>query len=179
MKSNDAECNAQVSENGASCAADPRSRSVFQKVRDARKRPIRGLWVRNGRYYARLSVQDPNSGQKQVRRVPLEGIETVAQAQAELRRLLTLREENQLPSVKRTPKFCDYVGEYFRFYEKVKDAKRPRTLATERGHLKAWTEHLGETRLNCVTKSMINGFIAKRQGGGPDLKIIGVYRREH
>ena len=59
-------------------------------------------------------------------------IETVAQAQAEMRRLLTLREANQLPALKRTPKFTDYVREYFAFYEKVKDVKRPRTLSTER-----------------------------------------------
>lgn len=98
----------------------------------------------------------------------------MAQAQAELRRLLTLREENELPSLKRTPKFCDYVGEYFAFYEKVKDAKRPRTLATERGHLNAWTEHLGETRLNSITKAMINGFIAKRQSEGVSGRTVNL-----
>ena len=26
----------------------------YQKVKDERKRPIRGLWVRNGRYYAQI-----------------------------------------------------------------------------------------------------------------------------
>ncbi|MBI4659881.1 MAG: hypothetical protein HY735_13655, partial [Verrucomicrobia bacterium] len=125
MISNDTTSNNQISDSPTSSSDLAHRRLLYQKVRDARKRPIRGLWVRNGRFYARLSVQDPTSGQKKVRRVPLEGVETVAQAQAELRRLLTLREENQLPGLKRTPKFCDYVGEYFAFYEKVKDAKRP------------------------------------------------------
>jgi integrase len=149
-------------------------RSAYQKVLDARKRPLRGLWIRNNRFYARLSVLDPNSGQKKVRRVPLEGIETVAQAQAELRRLLTHREDNDLPALKRTPKFGDYVREYFAFYEKVKDAKRPRTLATERGHLKGWVQHLGETRLNSITKAMINGFIAKRQSEGVSGRTVNL-----
>jgi hypothetical protein len=37
-----------------------------------RKRPIRGLWRRNDRYYAQLTVEDPNTGVKRVKRVPLE-----------------------------------------------------------------------------------------------------------
>jgi hypothetical protein len=28
----------------------------YQRVMDERKRPIRGLWVRNGRYYAQLTI---------------------------------------------------------------------------------------------------------------------------
>ena len=43
----------------------------YQKVVDGRKRPIRGLWIRGSRYYARIAVEDFNTGQKQVRRVPL------------------------------------------------------------------------------------------------------------
>lgn len=39
---------------------------------DARKHRVRGLCVRNGRYYARLSVPDPATGVLKVRRVPLE-----------------------------------------------------------------------------------------------------------
>jgi hypothetical protein len=75
---------------------------------DARKRPLRGLWIRGDRYYARIAVADINTGVKQVRRVPLDA-ETVAQAQAELRRLITKREGNSLPILKRTPRFSDYV----------------------------------------------------------------------
>lgn len=173
MKSNATECNTQNAQLSPS-APDSHAQAVYQKVCDGRKRPVRGLWIRNGRFYARLSVLDPNTGQKKVRRVPLEGIETVPQAQAELRRLLTLRESNQLPALKRTPKFADCVRDYFEFYGKVKDAKRPRTLATERVHLNRWVEHLGETRLNHITKAMINGFIAKRQGDGLSGRTVNL-----
>jgi hypothetical protein len=37
----------------------------YQRVYDERKRPIRGLWVRNGRYYAQLTAEDDHTGQKQ------------------------------------------------------------------------------------------------------------------
>jgi hypothetical protein len=36
-------------------------------VLDQRKRPIRGLWERNGRYYAQITVEDVNTGLKRVR----------------------------------------------------------------------------------------------------------------
>lgn len=55
-------------------------KASYQKVRDERKRPIRGLWVRNNRYYAQLTLEDSNTGEKQLRRVPLEKAATPAQA---------------------------------------------------------------------------------------------------
>jgi len=70
----------------------------YQKVRDARKRPIRGLWLRNDRFYARLAITDPQTGKKTVRRVASEDAHTVPQAQAELRKLLTNRETDSLPA---------------------------------------------------------------------------------
>ena len=33
---------------------------TFSKVLDGRKQPIRGLWIRGTRYYARLNVENPN-----------------------------------------------------------------------------------------------------------------------
>lgn len=141
----------------------PNGFAPYQKVFNGRKQAIRGLWKRNDRFYARLNVEDPNTGKKSTRRIPLK-VETVAQAEAELRRLKTKRDDNTLPVLKLTPKFCDYVETYFAFYKKVKDAKRPKTLQTEKGHLTRWIEHLGETRLDKISKPMINGFIAKRQG---------------
>ena len=115
----------------------------YHKVLDGRKRAIRGLWQRGSRFYARIAVEDFNTGRKEVRRVPLEGVQTVAQAQAALRRLQTQREENNLPVLKRTPKFKECVKQYLDYYQIVKDAKRPKTLQTERGHLNAWVSTFG------------------------------------
>ena len=69
--------------------------SPYQKVKDERKRPIRGLWKRNDRYYAQLSLEDEETGVKQVRRVPLEDVATVAQARQSWRSFW-------LPAAKRT-----------------------------------------------------------------------------
>ena len=42
------------------------------KVCDKRKRPIRGLWERNGRYYAQITVEEPVTGSKRVRRISVQ-----------------------------------------------------------------------------------------------------------
>src|SRR5687768_9249912 len=73
----------------------------YQKVLDGRKQPIRGLWVRNNRFLARITVSDDTSGRKEVKWVPLEKAQTVPQAQVELRRLLSCRDTNNLPALKR------------------------------------------------------------------------------
>src|SRR5277367_2994896 len=124
-------------------------RATYSKVMDKRKRPIRGLWERNGRYYAQLTVEDQITGIKRVRRVPMEGVSTDAQAVAKLQELLTQRRKGALPVLKRTPLFADYAKQYFDYYEKVKDAKRESTIYTERIIINHWIEHLGHlTRLN-------------------------------
>ena len=94
------------------------SPATFAKVVDGRKQPIRGLWIRGERYYAQLTVEDPNTGAKEVRRVPLkdkdgiEPVKTQAEAVAALERLKVKRVDNDLPSMRQTPKFTDYVKTY-------------------------------------------------------------------
>ncbi len=146
---------------------------TYQKVRDGRKQPIRGLWIRNNRFYARLTVEDANTGTKNVRRVPLE-VKTVAEAVAALKKLQTQRADNDLPVLKQTPKFSDYVETYFTHFEKLKDAKRPRTIETERGHLNRWKEHLKETRLDRITKPMIAEFRATRKDEGVSNRTVNL-----
>ncbi len=153
----------------------------YQKVFDQRKRRIRGLWIRNDRYYAQLTVPGENSGKKVVRRVCLEDpdsgepVTTVAKATAVLNRLKVDREDHRLTTVrKRTPEFAEYAEEYFRFYETVRDAKRPATLRTERVCIRRWREFLGETRLSQINKPMINGFIAQRQAAGVSGRTVNL-----
>jgi integrase len=87
---------------------------------------------------------------------------------------MTKREDRDLPMLRRTPKFGDYAGQYLAYFDAVKDAKRPKTLVTERSHLKQWIAHLGETRLDGITPAMINGFIAKRQGAGRSGRTVNL-----
>lgn len=148
----------------------------YQKVFDGRKRAVRGLWVRNGRYYARLAIPHPGTGVKQVRRVPLESATTDAAAQAALRRLLTERADDALPVVGQAPKFRDYVAQYFAHYAKAKDKKRPGTLETERAHLNAWMKRIGEVRLHQINRAMVNKFIEDRldEGASPRTVNLGI-----
>ena len=155
-------------------ASRPHRGSQYKKVCDKRKHEIRGLWKRNGRYYAQVTIEDPNTGIKRVKRVPLEGATTNAQAVAKFQELLTQRRKGALPVLKRTPKFADYAKQYFEFYEKVKDAKRKSTLYTEQLAVNHWVEHLGHVRLDQITRKMINAYIAKRQAAGRSGRTVNL-----
>src|SRR5271168_3988388 len=110
MKSSD------TASNGQSSVRRQFHEPIFAKVVDGRKQPIRGLWVRNGRYYGRLAIEDVNTGRKKTQRVPLmvdgEPAATMAQAVAALNRLKTQRADDDLPTLNRTPKFSPYADGY-------------------------------------------------------------------
>ena len=147
---------------------------TYQKVFDARKRRVRGLWVRNGRYYARVAVRDPGTGTSQVRRVPLEKAGTVAEAKTALRRLLMQREDQALPELHQTPKLSDYVPKYFAHYAAARHEKRPGTLSSERAHLSHWLNQLGGVRLHRITPKMVDQFIAQRQAAGAAPRTVNL-----
>jgi hypothetical protein len=81
----------------------------YQKVFDARKRRLRGLWERNGTFYGQLTITDPGTGSKTVRRVRLKDKEgnpvtTTPQAVATLNKLKSQRADDNLKiAPKRTP----------------------------------------------------------------------------
>ena len=102
--------------------------TVYQRVFDGRKQPIRGLWIRNGNYYARLNFADPQTGARETRRVRLTAAHTLPQAQAELRRLQTRRETEELPVLRRCPKFSDYVRNTFTPVSNIVSASSSRWL---------------------------------------------------
>jgi integrase len=140
---------------------------TFSKVLDGRKQPIRGLWLRGSRYYARLSVENPITGVKKTRRVPLidkEGnaVQTVAQAVAELKRLQTQRSDNALPTLTRTPKFGEYAARYLDFVGSGQGAKKPGTVEKEKTILNRWTEFLSGLRLDQIKPVHVNRFIESR-----------------
>jgi integrase len=164
---------------------------TFAKVVDGRKQPIRGLWVRNGRFYARLNVENPITGIKKTRRVPLVDkggtpVQTVAQAVAELKRLQTHRADNTLRTLGRTPKFADYARHYLEFVSSGQGAKKAGTVEKERTILGRWTESVGELRLDQIKRVHVNRFIESRfkevdKAGNPkvcartiNLDVIGL-----
>lgn len=151
----------------------------YTKVLDGRKRPIRGLWKRGDRYYARLSVEG-DTGRRDVRRIPLvdpdtqESVQTVARAVAAMSRLKIQRSDNTLPVLSRTPKFADYAATYFEHFEKLKDKKRPATIEKERGTIRLWSESIGNLRLDKIRRFHINAFMAKRQDEGMSARTVNL-----
>jgi hypothetical protein len=83
----------------------------YTKVLDNRKHPIRGLWRRNGKFKARITVED-DAGRKSIRWVSLEAA-TVAEAQKEFRELLVERTENRLRQIGLSPTFADYFNDTY------------------------------------------------------------------
>lgn len=152
----------------------------YTKARDARNRQIRGLWERNGSFYAQLSITDQATGQKAVRRVRMEDdtgkpISSVGEAKKRMEALKAKRNEHTLTLLpKRAPSFAEYAAGYLKFFETVKDAKKASTIATEKVCLGHWREHLGEVRLNHINRALVNGYIQKRQALGRSGRTVNL-----
>jgi integrase len=156
-----------------------RDASNFTKVRDGRKQPIRGLWLRNGKYYAQISVEDATTGLKKVCRVPLlnkerQPVETMPQAVEALRRLKTHREDGTLPVLTRTPKFCNYVKHYLEFIKAGQGMKKPGTIENEEYVLDKWIAHLGERHLDRIREVDINTHSTKRLNAGVHPRTVNL-----
>jgi integrase len=145
------------------------TRYQYQPVLDGRKAKIRGLWKRLDTFYARLTVIDLNTSTKELRWIKLEMpdpatggtrlCQTVAEAREAMNKLKVKRADNDLPVLKQTPKFTDYVTTYLDSYENEASTK-----VTEKVHLDAWIRlGLGEMRLNQITKPMIITIRDKRR----------------
>lgn len=122
-------------------------RHQYSKVLDNRKHPIRGLWRRNGRFYARLTIED-DCGRKSVKWVPLEKATTASEAQDEFRALLVERDENRLRPIGLSPLFADYAKVYLE--RLTTSGKKADTLVTESGHINKWIGAIGQIRLNKI-----------------------------
>ncbi len=140
---------------------------TFAKVLDGRKQPVRGLWQRGDRFYARLSIENFSNGEKRVRRVPLvnsdgNAVDTVPQAIAELNRLRTQRSDDTLPKLGRTPTFAAYADEYLATIKAGQGTKKPGTIAKEKTTIALWKKHLGGIRLDKIRPAHVAGFMKKR-----------------
>ena len=125
----------------------------YTKVCDNRKQPIRGLWRRNGSFFARITVED-DLGRKALKWIPLEAT-SAAEAQEEFRGVLVERDENRLRPVGMSPLFTDYAKVYLE--RQLTGGKKPDTVVTERGHITGWVEALGHLRLDKIRAHHITG----------------------
>lgn len=141
----------------------------FIRVVDGRKNPIRGLWQRNERFYAQLTVFDPVTGKNKVQRIPLtnkqgEPVATRADAVAVMEGLRTKRRDTGLEARRqRAPLFIEYADHYL---DAVKLTKKPRVIVGEKAMLGQWKKHLGGIRLDQIRKAQVNDFITKRLKSG-------------
>jgi integrase len=153
--------------------------ATFAKVLDGRKQPIRGLWVRNGRYYAQLTIEDSKTGNKSVRRVPLldkeqKPVDTAAQAVAAFDRLKVNRTDDALPVLIRTPKFSDFADKYLTGIKIGEGTKKAGTIEKEESHLRLWKKHLGSVRLDKIKKIHVLDFREKRLESGVSARTVNL-----
>lgn len=130
----------------------------YTKVLDARKHAIRGLWRRNSKFIARITVE-ADSGKKAVKWVPLEA-STAAEGQEQLRKLLVERKEHRLPHIGRCPKFGDYVEKTYR-PRLASSGKKPDTMVTEQAHLKQWCASIEGIYLDKIRPHHVTAHLQK------------------
>ncbi len=135
---------------------------------DQRKRRIRGLWERNGAYYAQLTVMDEAAGKKMVRRTRLEDAEghpvaTVAEAVKVMNKLKVRQAEHGLSLIpKRTPTFAEYSKEYLAHTEALQN-KTKNTIHRERSCVNNLNGVIGGLRLRQINKAVVMRYMAARK----------------
>src|SRR5436190_6823384 len=145
-------------------------KNQFEKVFDARHRRIRGLWIRNGIYYAQLRLDGTNRAS----RVPIQGAETVPQAIAGMQGLKHERAngELQLTPVRNVPTLAE-VGAKFLANAKALGLLSERTRDIYQHSFKRFAEFGSDTpatKIDAVWVNRYQLFRAKKQVNGRPLK---------
>jgi hypothetical protein len=139
----------------ASCPQRQHRETRYHKVCDNRKREVRGLWKRNDRFYARMTVEDHQTGRKAVRWIPLgKHITTSPQAIEELKALQIGRLDGNLRPIGQTPTFDAYVTAYDQRLEH--SGKKPRTMVS-------WLELTEQQRESCPRGDIGSGFLPSNE----------------
>ncbi len=145
-------------------------RYSYTKVLDNSKRPVRGLWKRNGRFVARLAVEDA-AGRKVTRWITLEAA-TMAKATEEMRTIHVERKENRMRHVGMTPKLADYVTTHL---EKLQTSGlRPATVSKSRTNLRRWAEAIGHHHLDKVRPYHVNGHLTELRKRGLATRSVNI-----
>ena len=101
-------------------------------------------------FVARITTED-EAGRKKLDWVPL-AAKSGAEAQAELRKLLTEREENRRRHIGRSPHFAAYLDATY-LPQLPASGKKPATITTEKAHYNRWRASLGHLRLDKIRPS--------------------------
>lgn len=130
---------------------------VFVKVRDASRRPVRGLYRRDGVFYARLTWDGVRGWHR------LEKAQDVDSAKQTMAALESLRARGEKPPAARQHEkmtFAEFCDEYLRL---IRHTKKPATVKNEgvqiSGVLKPF---FGKLRLDLITQHQVEDFRARR-----------------
>ena len=155
--------------------------TAYAKVFDQRKRRVRGLWERNGTFYAQMTLPHPTTGLPVVRRVRLEDkdthqpVTTIPQAIAIMNKMKVQREDDTLKvSAKRTPTFSEYAKTYIERLEQLGSVKRPDTIALEKAMIKSLSGSLGNLRLREISPLLVHNHMAARVKGGSSARTVNI-----
>src|SRR6266436_2513072 len=120
----------------------------FQKVFDSRNRRVRGLWVRNGTYYAQMRTLPGQPATK----VPLHRAQTVPRAITEMQALKQKRQEGDLRLEKKrgAPGFAEMADTYLAGLAAL-DRKHQDTRRRESSSLDALKLYFGKKSVNQIT----------------------------
>ena len=155
-------------------AVSSHRRYPYQRVLDARKKPVRGLWVRNDRIYGQLRVE--HEGRKLPRRVALHNADgspcgTVPEAKAAMERLRVQRADDSLPPLHQAPKLETYFETYL---TSARLRKSPETVRKEEHCLRRWVAALGQLRLTDIRKSHVVEFMDRRLAQGSNPRTVNL-----
>lgn len=141
----------------------------FTQAVDSRKRIVPGLWIRNGRYYALLWVEQ--HGKKTSRRFPLEA-RNLTEAKDALDRMRQKRREEKLPSAGRKPLLADYIKTYLE--SPLRRRRRANTQYKDQAALARFLAFAGNVRVDRITPAMIRGFTEKRLATGTSARTVNL-----
>lgn len=119
---------------------------MFHPAVDSRKRKIRGLWIRNGKYYAQMRI-DAGNGKTRPVRVPLEAADLDA-AKNELEKARTENRKGEMHQPGHRPKFEALVADYTNGAEFL--SKKEGTRENEAQALQRWVKALGGLRIDWI-----------------------------
>lgn len=142
----------------------------FKPVFDSRKRKVKGLITRNGRFYAQMRVPVASGSSKAVR-LALESTRLDA-AIGELEKLRTEKRSGTIHLPGHRPQFLELVEQYkvsAVFLSKKANTRRNETLA-----LKRLVEHLGGTRIDWIKEAALTSFRDIRAKDGVSNRTINI-----
>ncbi|HYE29962.1 MAG TPA: site-specific integrase [Methylomirabilota bacterium] len=144
---------------------------AFNKVLDGRKQPIRGLWQRNGTFYAQMTVKLP-SGAAKVKRVKLKA-DSVAAAVTEMHGKIQERDKGELIVFPKAPPLGEFIERYLADHKSLKSEK---TLKTETSSLNQWKQVYGKYPLDAIHVGHLNEFRAARLKAGVGARTVNADR---